>query len=72
MTTQPTKDVLQQVAKKTGKTVEEVVKSLASYEAQAERARKYNEARRKAQSELAKMFPKEYKALLKKFNPNHK
>lgn len=33
-----------------------------------ERAKKYNEIRRRAQSDLAKMFPKEYKALLDKYH----
>lgn len=35
-----------------------------------DRAKLYNEARRKAQSELAKNHPDEYAKLLKKYNPN--
>jgi len=49
-----------------------LVDVIASYQATRNRAKTYNEARRKAQSELCKRHRQEYEQLLKQFNPNRK
>ena len=53
-----------------GTDVANIYKMIERAEKTNNRAKVYNESRRKAQSELAKNHPDEYKKLLAKYNPS--
>lgn len=53
-----------------GFNVDKLAETLTRYEERNQRSLKYNEGRRKALADLAAKYPVEYKALLKKYNPN--